>query len=136
MADIAIMKMASNALRQLATCVSISQKITPADKRIFVHDHLLPLILKGLNSENEICRIESLHCLAAVINIFVNDPHFASLKPINKDWDLGNENLDANFFEAMTHIQAHRRQRAIFNLTERIETKKVYLHIKIYNVIS
>ncbi|KAI1722975.1 down-regulated in metastasis domain-containing protein [Ditylenchus destructor] len=124
-ADIAIKKMASNALRQLATSVRKSQKILAADKRVFIHDHLLPLILKGLNSENEICRIESLHCLAAVISIFDNDPQFSSLKPINKDWDSENENLDANFFEAMTHIQAHRRQRAIFHLTEQLETKKV-----------
>lgn len=114
-----------------------------------MHGHLVPLVLDGLNSHNEICRTEFVYCLADLIARFPNDTHFEKLQPLNKYWkcsemdDENGEDLEGdagmaadkveeaakelNFFENAVHIQIHRRQRAFYRLTEQLANGEVKL---------
>lgn len=65
------------------------------DAHDILRSHLIPLVLSGLNSDQELCRIEFVSCLADLISRFPNHPHFTVLHPLNKYWsyfdETGNE---------------------------------------------
>lgn len=100
------------------------------ERRKLLNDHLTPLILKGINSTNEICRIEFIQCLTLLINTFSEDPHLGCLKALNESF--GDEKED-NFFENAMHIQVHRRQRAFYRLREKLANLKVIYFKKFLN---
>lgn len=111
-----------------------------ADSKYILDGHIAPLILDGIDSTNEFCRMEFVLCLADCITRFPTNSHFAHLQCINKAWkcdcaELDYENIemdttcedekDSSFFENAIHIQMHRRQRAYYRLSEQLTTGEV-----------
>uniref|UniRef100_A0A915DUY4 Small subunit processome component 20 homolog n=1 Tax=Ditylenchus dipsaci TaxID=166011 RepID=A0A915DUY4_9BILA len=103
LSSISLKKSASDALRQMVSYLQASS-LKWEIKRSFLQDHLIPLLLKGVNSQNEICRMEFLQCLGSLISAFPQVPDFAALSSINC---------------------VHRRQRALFRLTELLNEEEL-----------
>lgn len=127
--DISLRKTAVLALNQLILNLKTAKEITFEERRQLLNDHLISLILKGINSSNEICRMEFIHCLTLLINTFSDDPHLACLKTLN---EAASEENGDNFFENVMHIQVHRRQRAFYRLCEQLANFKVIFFLNFF----
>uniref|UniRef100_A0A914X119 Small subunit processome component 20 homolog n=1 Tax=Plectus sambesii TaxID=2011161 RepID=A0A914X119_9BILA len=86
-----------------------------------LQDHLLPLVKKGLRHESEIVR-----ALVALITSF---PTHAKLRHLTQLRDTTETDLD--FYDNITHIQMHRRQRALRRLTDSLQSKQVSIPIEV-----
>ncbi|WVW79710.1 hypothetical protein I302_101680 [Kwoniella bestiolae CBS 10118] len=72
---------------------------------------IMPGIRKTLRSKQELVRNEAIHIIAHAVKICSGVPELAELQPLLAEGDD-----EASFFTNITHIQVHRRARALHRL--------------------
>ncbi|PIO75886.1 hypothetical protein TELCIR_02059 [Teladorsagia circumcincta] len=97
------------------------------EKLRFLNSELIHVYVVGMRSQNEIVREECVKCLALLVDCFPDHPQLKQLSP------LRNSDEDVDFFNNITHIQLHRRQRAIHRLVEQLSTEKVVIGFDVLN---
>lgn len=112
--ELSIRTSASSVLKRF---IDLSQEIK-GDLRNGVVHVVLPGLRQTLKSKQELVRNEVLQVLAHGIRVCDDLPELASLNPL-----LGQDD-DSNFFFNFTHIQVHRRARALRRLREMATTVK------------
>ncbi|VDN01368.1 unnamed protein product [Thelazia callipaeda] len=83
---------------------------------------ILKLIVKGLSIEKELIRHDFVKLLVAMITCFPMHKHLRFLLPLRNTADI-----DLDFFENIIHLQIHRRQRALYKLTQSLRTEEVHI---------
>ncbi|XP_066264950.1 small subunit processome component 20 homolog [Branchiostoma lanceolatum] len=81
-----------------------------------VQGTILPLVRKGLWSRSESVHQESISLLAAVVRTFSSRQYFQGLA------QLMDEDVEKDFYQNITHIQHHRRSRALRRLINVCQT--------------
>ncbi|VDM37787.1 unnamed protein product [Toxocara canis] len=117
--DISLRGASSTSLRRLIEYAGVCA-ITDEDRAITLEKHLLPLVLKGLHIETEAIRHEFISALVSLIIAFPAHKelhHLAQLRNVDE--------IDLDFFENISHIQVHRRQRALRRLTDSLEAAEI-----------
>ncbi|KAL3993565.1 hypothetical protein ACH3XW_18080 [Acanthocheilonema viteae] len=90
------------------------------EKHDGVDSHILPLVLNGLNDPKEIIRHDFVNLLVSMIACFPTHRHLRHLESLRNTVEV-----DVDFFENVTHMQIHRRQRAFYKLTRGLQSEKV-----------
>uniref|UniRef100_A0A915PNY0 Uncharacterized protein n=1 Tax=Setaria digitata TaxID=48799 RepID=A0A915PNY0_9BILA len=85
-----------------------------------IDSHMLPLVLKGLNDQKEIIRHDFVNLLVSMIACFPEHKDFRYLIPLRNTAEI-----DLDFFENVTHMQIHRRQRAFYKLKQGLESGEI-----------
>ena len=100
--------------------ITIVKSIPPGSEayQLLVKKILLTQIRKMLKSRKEKLRFEFVNLLAALVRLF-EDPEICSLKC------LTDENIELDFFENVTHLQLHRRQRAFKRVAKAVEDREI-----------
>ncbi|XP_078664356.1 small subunit processome component 20 homolog isoform X2 [Branchiostoma floridae x Branchiostoma belcheri] len=99
-----------------AYCVTqVLQKMEAADSTLeeykkVVQKTILPLVRKGLWSKNESVHQDSVSLLAELVRTFSSRQYFQGLA------QLTDEDVEKDFYQNVTHIQHHRRSRALRRL--------------------
>ncbi|XP_078582715.1 small subunit processome component 20 homolog isoform X3 [Branchiostoma floridae x Branchiostoma japonicum] len=83
---------------------------TQEEYKKVVQGTILPLVRKGLWSRNESVHQESVSLLAAIVKTFSSRQYFQGLA------QLTDEDVEKDFYQNITHIQHHRRSRALRRL--------------------
>ena len=86
--------------------------------RVLVSQIILVQIRKMLKSRKEKIRFEFVQLLSQVVTHF-DDREFCDLKCLKDD------DVELDFFENVTHLQTHRRQRALKRAAKAIEERKI-----------
>lgn len=101
-------------LNRFVDCYSTKQSIDMAKPYISeLKNVILPYLRIGLRKQNEEVRSEYIGVLGHIVSNSRYFEDFADMKVLNKDDDE-----EVSFFSNITHIQLHRRQRAIRRLVE------------------
>ncbi|MCP9260137.1 hypothetical protein DINM_003268 [Dirofilaria immitis] len=90
------------------------------EKQNGVDSHMLHLILKGLHNSKEIIRHDFANLLVSMIACFPTHKYLRHLQSLRNT-----EEVDLDFFENVTHMQIHRRQRAFYKLTQALQLEKI-----------
>uniref|UniRef100_A0A0R3RU82 DRIM domain-containing protein n=1 Tax=Elaeophora elaphi TaxID=1147741 RepID=A0A0R3RU82_9BILA len=90
------------------------------EKQNGVDSHILPLVLKGLHDQKEVIRHDFANLLVSMIASFPTHRHLRHLESLRNTAEV-----DLDFFENITHMQIHRRQRAFYKLTQDLQSKKI-----------
>ncbi|KAI8489054.1 U3 snoRNP protein [Branchiostoma belcheri] len=99
-----------------AYCVTqVLQKMEATDSTLedykkVVQKTILPLVRKGLWSKNESVHQDSVSLLAELVRTFSSRQYFQGLA------QLTDEDVEKDFYQNVTHIQHHRRSRALRRL--------------------
>ncbi|CAG9531847.1 unnamed protein product [Cercopithifilaria johnstoni] len=96
------------------------------EKQDGIDSHVLPLVIKGLHDPKEVIRHDFANLLVSMIACFPAHRHLRHLESLRNTAEV-----DVDFFENVTHMQIHRRQRAFCKLTQNLQSEK----IRIPNVV-
>ncbi|WWC59942.1 uncharacterized protein I303_102505 [Kwoniella dejecticola CBS 10117] len=81
---------------------------------------IMPGLRKTLRSKQELVRVEVVHILAHAVKTCSGVPELAELRPLLAEGDD-----EASFFTNITHIQVHRRARALLRLRNFVGETKI-----------
>lgn len=90
------------------------------EKQNGVDSHMLPLILRGLHDAKEVIRHDFANLLVSMIIYFPTHKHLRHLESLRNTAEV-----DLDFFENVTHMQIHRRQRAFYKLAQSLQSEKI-----------
>jgi U3 small nucleolar RNA-associated protein 20 len=82
-----------------------------------VLQNLLPLVKNGIRHTNEVSRHEYIQLLAHLVKTFPEHHAFRDLAKLRDD-----EDVEVDFFDNITHIQMHRRARAMKRLVDQLRS--------------
>jgi U3 small nucleolar RNA-associated protein 20 len=91
------------------------------EKQKCLHDDVLALVQRAIKSKNENIRHEAVYLLMVLIDVFGDE--LESVKPLRQLRNI--QNPEQCFFENVTHLQIHRRQRAFIRLRAALENNEV-----------
>ncbi|WVR04081.1 hypothetical protein IAU60_001080 [Kwoniella sp. DSM 27419] len=108
--ELSIRTSASAVLQRFVTLVATAE----SGPYVEVLQHvIMPGIKKTLKSKQELVRNEAIHVLAHAVKTCPNVAELAELRPLLAE---GEGDEEASFFTNITHIQVHRRARALHRL--------------------
>ncbi|VDM07256.1 unnamed protein product [Wuchereria bancrofti] len=94
--------------------------INEREKQNGVDSHMLPLIVKGLHDPKEVIRHDFTNLLVSMVVYFPTHKHLRHLESLRNTAEV-----DLDFFENVTHMQIHRRQRAFYKLAQSLQSEKI-----------
>ncbi|WVF66714.1 hypothetical protein IAT40_001456 [Kwoniella sp. CBS 6097] len=106
--ELSIRTSASSVLQRFISLVPASKDETFVETLQHV---IMPGLKKTLKSKQELVRNEAIHVIAHAVKSCPNIPELAELQPLLAEGDD-----EASFFTNITHIQVHRRARALLRL--------------------
>ncbi|EFO25702.1 hypothetical protein LOAG_02781 [Loa loa] len=96
------------------------RSINEHGKQDGVDSHMLPLILKGLHDPKEIIRHDFVNLLVSMVTCFPTHRQLRYLESLRNTVEV-----DLDFFENVTHMQIHRRQRAFYKLAQSLQSEEI-----------
>jgi U3 small nucleolar RNA-associated protein 20 len=120
--ELSIRSASANCLRLLVLRLKHADtKEEKVEKQKCLHEDVLALVQRAIKSKNENIRHEAVYLLIVLIDEFGDELQL--VKPLRQLRD--SEHLEQCFFENVTHLQIHRRQRAFIRLRTGMESNEV-----------